>query len=128
MRFNDYWKIPKNAKAYFSPKCERELKAKYGVWYTVHTVISVFILFVPFVVFLLLSPVDAFHPTTSVGNLLGAIGAIIGLIGSCSIAVGLVNIFMALIKQYLGHLVTFGAIVGGLLLDVIGWLVLSFVR
>ena len=80
MRFNDYWKIPKNAKAYFSPKRERELKAKYGVWYTVHTVISVFIAFVPFVVFLLLSPVDAFHPTTSVGNLLGAIGAIIGLI------------------------------------------------
>ena len=128
MRFNDHWKIPQNAKAYFSPKREKELKAKYGVWYTVHTVLSVFIVLIPFVVFLLLSPVDAFHPTTSVGNLLGAVGLIIGLIGSSSIGVGIVNVFMALVKQYLGHLVTLGAILGGLLLDVIGWFIFSLVR
>lgn len=128
MRFNDHWKIPRNAKAYFSPKQEKELKAKYGVWYTVHAVLSVFIVFIPFVVFLLLSPVDAFHPTTSVGNLLGAFGCIIGLIGSVSIGVGLVNVFMALVKQYLGHLVTFVSLVCGLLLDVIGWFILSLVR
>ena len=128
MRFNDHWKIPRNAKAYFSPKREKELKAKYGVWYTVHTILSVFIVLIPFVVFLLLSPGDAFHPTTSVGNLLGAVGLIIGLIGSSSIGVGIVNVFMALVKQYLGHFVTLGAIAGGLLLGVIGWLMFSLVK
>jgi len=28
MKFNDYWKIPKNAKSFFSPKQEKLLKEK----------------------------------------------------------------------------------------------------
>lgn len=59
---------------------------------------------------------------------LGAIGGFLGFVGSISIGIGLLNIFMILVKQYLGHLVTIIAIVGGIVLDCIGWLVLSFVK
>ena len=128
MNFNDYWNIPQNAKKFFSPKQKKELKAKYGIWYTFHTILSIVILLTPFFIFLFLSPSNDFEPTTQSGNLLGAIGGIIGLIGSFSIGVGLVNIFMTLVKQYLGHIVTLVSIVGGILLDILGLYVFSLVR
>ena len=58
----------------------------------------------------------------------GAVGGILGLIGSFSIGISLVNIFMALIKQYLGHWVTLIAFIGGLALDAIGLFVFTFVK
>lgn len=128
MKFNDYWKLPKNTKSYFSPKQEKALKEKYGVFYTLHTILSIIILFVPFFAFLFLAPSNAFEATTQTGNLLGAIGGIVGLIGSLSIGVGVVNVFMTLIKQYLGHWVTIITIVGGVLLDTLALLVFSLVK
>ena len=94
MKLNDYWKIPKNAKQYFSPKYEKKLKEKYGIWYTFHTFLSILIAFVPLVVFFIVSPSNAFNPSTQIDNAIGGIGGIIGIIGSLSIGVGLVNIFM----------------------------------
>ena len=128
MKFNDYWKLPKNAKNYFSPKQEKILKEKYGVFYTIHTILSIVILLIPFIVFLIIAPSNAFEPTTQIGNLCGAVGGILGLIGSFSICISLVNIFMALIKQYLGHWVTLIAFIGGLALDAIGLFVFTFVK
>ncbi len=127
MKFNDYWKIPKNAKQYFSPKYEKKLKEKYGIWYTFHTVLSVIIAFVPLVIFFIISPTNAFNPSTQIDNLIGALGGIIGVIGSLSIGVGLVNIFMILVKQYLGHWVTVIAIISGTLLDILALFIFSFV-
>ena len=128
MKFNDYWNLPKNAKNYFSPKQEKYLKEKYGKLYIVHTILSIFILLIPFVVYLCIAPSNTFEPTTQSGNLLGAVGGILGLIGSFSIGVGLVNCFMAFIKQYLGHWVTLIALVVGLVLDAIGFFVFTFVK
>ena len=48
MKFDDYWKVPKDSKKYFSPKKEKELKEKYGVFYTLHTILCVAILIIPF--------------------------------------------------------------------------------
>ena len=127
VKFNDYWKIPKNAKKYFSPKQEKELKEKYGIWYTFHTIVSIVILFFPLIIFFCVMPTSAFEPTTQIGNMYGAIGFFFGLIGSCSIGIGLVNVFMILIKQYLGHLVTLISIITGLLLDAVGLLLFSMV-
>ena len=128
MKFNDYWKIPKNANQYFSPKYEKKLKDRYGIWYTFHTFLSILIGIVPLVVFFIVSPSNAFNPSTQIDNVIGGIGGIIGIIGSVSIGVGLVNIFMFLIKQYLGHWVTIVSIVGGTLLDVLALFVFSFVN
>ena len=128
MNFNDYWKLPKDFKKYFSPKQEKILKEKYGVFYTIHTILSIVILLIPFIVFLIIAPSNAFEPTTQIGNLCGAVGGILGLIGSCSIGISLVNIFMAVIKQYLGHWVTLIALVGGLALDAIGLFVFTLVK
>ena len=127
MKFNDYWKLPKNVKNYFSPKKE-VLKEKYGKLYTVHTILSVVILLSPFVVYLCLAPSNAFEPTTQSGNLFGAIGGILGLIGSLLIGFCLVNCFMAFIKQYLGHWITIITIVGGVTLDVFGLFVFTLVK
>lgn len=128
MKFNNYWKIPQNAKKYFSPKQEKLLKQKYGGWYTVHTILSIVILFIPLIAFFCLIPSNGFNPETQGGNLLGAIAAIIGLIGSASVGVGFVNIFMALVKQYLGHYVTLISIVGGIVVDAIAILLFYFVE
>lgn len=128
MKFNDYWKIPLNAKTYFSPKMEKELKEKYGIWYIFHIVLAVIILIVPLFLFLILVPKNAFEPATTIGNLLGAVGGIIGIVGSFAVGFGFVNIFMALMKQYLGHYVTLLAIAGGIALDLFAYFLFTFVR
>ena len=127
MKFNDYWKIPKNVEQYFSANYEKKLKEKYGTWHTFHTVLSILIAFIPLIVFFIVSPSNAFNPSTQIDNVIGGIGGIIGIIGSLSVGVGLVNIFMSLIKQYLGHWVTILTIVGGILLDILALFVFSFV-
>lgn len=128
MKFNDNWKLPQNIKKYFSPKQEKHLKEKYGILYTVHTILSIIILLIPFFVFVFLTPSNALEPATQSGNLCGMFGFIFGLLGSLSIGVGLVNIFMIFIKQYLGHLVTIITIIGGVVLDVIGLHIFSLVK
>jgi hypothetical protein len=128
MRFNDYWNLPKNAKNYFSPTQEKYLKKKYGKLYTLHTILSIVILLVPFVVYLCIAPNNAFELTTQSDNILGAVGGILGLVGSFSIGVGVVNCFMAFIKQYLGHWVTLITIGAGIALDVLGLFVFTLVK
>ena len=128
MRFNDYWNLPKNAKNYFSPKHEKHLKEKYGKLYTLHTILSIVILLLPFVVYLCIAPSNAFEPTTQSGNILGAVGGILGLVGSVSIGVGVVNCFMVFIKQYLGHWVTLITISAGIALDALGLFVFTLVK
>ena len=85
MKFNDYWKIPKNIKEYFSPKRERQLKEKYGKLYTLHTILSIVILLLPFFVFIFLIPTSAFESTTELGDLLSFLGFTLGFIGSLAI-------------------------------------------
>ncbi len=128
MKFNDYWRIPKNVKEYFSPKREKQLKEKYGKLYTVHTVFSVVILLIPFLVFMLLIPTSAFEPTTKFGDLLSLLGGILGFMGSLAIGIGLGNIFMAIVKQYLGHFVTLIFIAIGIALDTLGLFLYSLVK
>ena len=128
MKFNDYWKIPKNAKSFFSPKQEKLLKEKYGKLYILYTILPIVILLISFIVFLSISPSNAFEPTTQNSNLLGALGGILGLFGSLLLSVGIINIFMFFIKQYLGHFVTLIAIIGGVILDGLGLFVFSFVK
>ncbi len=128
MAFNDYWKIPKGAKKFFSPNQEKLLKEKYGKLYTLHTVCSIIILFIPLFLFFFFIPSNALAPTTQLENLFGAIGGILGFIGSLSIGIGLVNIFMCLIKQYLGHYVTVFSIIIGAILDGLAFFVFSLIK
>ncbi len=128
MKFNDYWKIPKDVKEYFSPKRERQLKEKYGKLYTLHTVLSIAILLLPFFVFIFLIPTSAFEATTKQGDLLSFLGFTLGFIGSLAIGIGFVNIFMAIIKQYLGHFVTLIAMTLGIVFDILGLFLCSLVK
>ena len=50
------------------------------------------------------------------------------LMAIAKIGVGIVNCFMALIKQYLGHWVTLIAIIGGVILDILGIFVFTLVK
>ena len=128
MKFNDYWKIPKNIKEYFSPKRERELKEKYGKLYTLHIVFSIVILLIPLFIFIFLIPTSAFEATTKLGELLSFLGFVLGLIGSFAIGIGFVNVFAAIIKQYLGHFVTLIALTIGMVLDMLGLFLCSLVK
>lgn len=128
MGFNEIWMLPKNAKKIFNPKQEKKLKEKYGAWATVHTIISCIIVFLPFIAFMFLIPENALNPTTYSGNVLGGIGGILGLIGSVSVGIGFVNIFMLLVKQYLGHLVTIISITVGLAVSAVALFVFSLAK
>ena len=128
MKFNDYWKIPKNIKEYFSPKRERELKEKYGKLYTLHIVFSIVSLLIPLFIFIFLIPTSAFEATTKLGELLSFLGFVLGLIGSFAIGIGFVNVFAAIIKQYLGHFVTLIALTIGMVLDMLGLFLCSLVK
>ena len=128
MKFNNYWKTPKNIKEYFSPKRERQLKEKYGKLYTLHIVLSIVILLLPFFVFIFLIPTSAFETTTKLGDLLSFLGFTLGFIGSLAIGTCFANIFMAIIKQYLGHFVTLIAIAIGIVLDMLGLFLYSLVK
>ena len=128
MKFKDYWKIPKNIKEYFSPKRERELKEKYGKLYTLHTILSIMILLLPFLVFIFLIPTSAFEATTKLGELLIFLGFTLGFIGSLAIGIGFANIFMAIVKQYLGHFITLIAMTIGIALDMLGLFLYSLVK
>jgi hypothetical protein len=120
--------IAKKLERLFFTKTRKILKEKYGVFYTIHTILSIIILLVPFVIFLIIAPSNAFEPTTQISNIYGAVGGILGLIGSFSIGVSLVNILSALLKQYLGHWVTLIALVCGVILDVLALLIFTFVK
>ncbi len=128
MKFNDYWKLPKDAKKYFSPKQEKKLKEKYGILYTLHTILSVVIVIAPIIVFFLNMPENALNPTTQTSNLLGAVGGMVGMVGSALIGLGLVNVFMIFVKQYLGHLVTLITITIGVILYYLSLFIFSFVN
>ena len=82
----------------------------------------------PFIAFMFLIPENALNPTTYSGNVLGGIGGILGLIGSVSVGIGFVNIFMLLVKQYLGHLVTIISITVGLAVSAVALFVFSLVK
>jgi len=125
MKFNDCWKIPKDAKHYFSPTSEKIMKEKYGIWYYVHIFMIIIIVIIPFIVFLSLLPESAYQTTTESGEWFCMIGAIVGLIGSLSISAGLGNIYMIVLKEYLGHIVTLITIIGGLLLNTLAWFLFS---
>ena len=128
MGFNKMWLPPQNVKDLFNPKQEKKLKEKYGALATVHTIISCIIVFLPFIAFMFLIPENALNPTTYLGNVLGGIGGILGLIGSVSVGIGFVNIFMLLVKQYLGHIVTIVAVVAGFFLSFLALYIFSFVK
>lgn len=119
------WKIPDDAKRFFTKEAEKEAKEKYGVWYRIHTIVSFVIIFVHAFAVLFLLTTNSPDTTTKFGNLLGGLGGIIGLVGGFAIGVGLVNVFMALIKQYLGHLITLIGLVGGILLEAVSLLLFS---
>ncbi len=128
MAFKDHWNLPKNANSFFSPKQEMLLKQKYGIWYILHVVFSVIIVVAPCVGFMIMIPEQALNPKTGIGNILGAVGGIFGIVGAFSIGFGLVNVFFALIKQYLGHWVTLASVGIGVILELIGYGILLLVR
>ena len=114
------WKIPNNAKEYFSPTYDDAFKAKHKILYVLVVIAIIIILMIPVIIFLSFVP-------ESKNQALAALFGILGLIGSLSIGVGLENLFMILLKQYLGHWVTIISVLGGLLLDVFSLFMLSIV-
>ena len=128
MRYKNSWRIPENAKSFFSPKYEKQQREKYGVWYTVHAVLSILILLGCVFFYFAQVPNNALTPATQMGNALSALFFLIGVLGSVAVGMGLVNVFMAIVKQYLGHWVTMLALLGGMALETAALFLLSLVK
>ncbi len=98
----DNWKVPSNASDFFDPHYNDKFKKEHPILYWL-TIIGIIVLACsgPVVYVSLISDIMPSDQT-----FIEKILFIIGFISSFGISIGLCNIFLALYKQYLGHLLT----------------------
>ena len=97
-------KAPQNIAKLFSPASDAAFKARHPFGYRVAVGFGIAALVLPLFVFILFT--SLFHAPNSGWLMLGALGCFV-------IGVGLFNIVAAFVDQYLGHLLTFGCLLGG---------------
>lgn len=97
------WKIPKNAYKYFDPHYDDVFKAKHPIlyWLTVVAII-IGVMVGPTIYLFFCSGIQSTFNVV----LFELIVWIVGFISSFGISIGILNLFMILHKQYLGHYVT----------------------
>ena len=106
------WGIPENAADYFDPHYDDDFKRKHPFLFVL-TVIAIGILVcVAPVAFVWLA--GQFQETFNT-NIFELIVFIIGLVSSFVVSIGIINLFMILYRQYLGHYVTLYSFAIGLL-------------
>ena len=97
------WKIPKNTVKYFDPHYDDVFKAKHPILYWLTVVVIIIGVMVGPTIYLLFC--SSIQSTFNV-VLFELIVWIIGFISSFGISIGILNLFMILHRQYLGHYVT----------------------
>lgn len=104
------WRLPKNAADFFDPHYDDSFKAAHPLlyWLTVFAII-VGVMIGPAVFLLLCSAVQTTDSLTNAEFVIWVIGFVL----SFGISIGIINIFMLLHKQYLGHYVTLFSLVIG---------------
>ncbi len=115
------WKIPKNAADYFHPHYDDDFKAEHPLlyWLTVIAIIAG-VMVGPAIYLFFCSGIQ----TTFNDNAIEFIAWAVGFVASMGISIGILNIFMILHKQYLGHYVTLFSFVIGILGPAISLLIL----
>ena len=128
------WRMPKDAVKYFDRNYNKDFKEKHPVLYVLVIIVDVLVVFLPVGGYTILSAVvvgaELGHPflesiMSSSRGLLGLFFWFIGLLGSAAAALGFANVWMAALKQYLGHLFTLITLGGGLTVCALSLLVLS---
>ena len=109
------WRIPKNAAAYFDPHCDDKFKAKHPIlyWLTVVAIIAI-VMVGPAIYLLLCSSIQ------STMTFFEFVFWLVGFVSSFGISIGFCNLFMIIHKQYLGHYVTIGSFLIGIVGSAIG--------
>ncbi len=104
------WLPPRDAKKLFSSKAEDELRKRHPVWYWVQSIITVVLVVAPLIGYFVLMQ-SALRAEAN--QLLAALIVIAGMIGPVGVVLGLHNLLSLFNRQYLGHLITAGGILGG---------------
>ena len=109
------WGIPKNAAAYFDPHYDDKFKAKHPIlyWLTVVAIIAI-VMVGPAIYLLLCSSIQ------STMTFFEFVFWLVGFVSSFGISIGFCNLFMIIHKQYLGHYVTIGSFLIGIVGSAIG--------
>ena len=128
------WRMPKASAKYFDRNYNKDFKEKRPILYVLVIIVDVLVVFLPIGGYTFLSAIvvcsELGHPfidsiTSSSRGLLGLFFWFIGLLGAAVAALGFANIWMAALKQYLGHLFTLITLGGGLTVCALSLLVLS---
>ncbi|MBE6597397.1 MAG: hypothetical protein E7641_06985 [Ruminococcaceae bacterium] len=116
------WGVPKNAAAYFDPSYDYPFRDKHPILYLL-TVIAV-------IVGVMIGPALYIYlcwlkiQSNIALDSFNLFFWIIGFISSFGISIGFCNLFMIIHKQYLGHYVTIGSFIIGVVGSAIGLLFL----
>ena len=127
------WKMPKDAVKYFDPNYNKDFKEEHPFLCVLVIIVDVLIAFLPTGGWVILSAItigaEFDQPfidsiMSSSRGVLGLVFWFIGLLGSAVAALGFANIWMAALKQYLGHLFTLITLGSGLAVCALSLLVL----
>ena len=113
-----YWRLPwEDAGSWFTPYADVGFRAEHPVFYWVLTAIMLL---------LLIAPIGIYFAVwnSRFGSEMSGWG-IAGMIGSFLIALGLINISAAWLKQYLGHIVTLICLGGGAILVALSFMLMA---
>ena len=115
------WKAPKDAAQYFDRHYNDGLKKRHKVQYGVIVAIDLLIVVVPTCGYCILAGLLA---NENANEVLAGIFGMLGYIGSVGVALGIANIWMSALHQYLGHWFTLITLGGGSLLSAFGlWMI-----
>lgn len=106
-------KLPKDFYKYFNVESDYEFMQQHPIAYKILLGIGMFVLFLPMIIYFVFE--YSTFPTLDNPWIL------LGYLGSFITGIGLFNIVAAYVNQYLGHMVTFITIFGGIAMMVISW-------
>ena len=115
------WRVPQNASRYFDPRYDDAYKAKHPIlfWLTVIAII-IGVMIGPTIYLLFCAVIQSTFNVIFFELIIW----IIGFISSFGISIAVLNLFMILHRQYLGHIVTLASFAIGMIGSAISLLLL----
>ena len=115
------WNLPEDAHKYFEPGYNKGLWEKSKVLYILICIVDVLIVVLPLIGFISLAQLIEHE---NANQIIVAVSVIIGMLGTCAIALGIANLWMSLLDQYLGHKFTLLCFLCGFLVCTLSLLII----
>ena len=111
------WNMPKDAMQYLDPSYNAEFVKKHKVLSVLIVIVDLIIVVVPMVGYIMLAGYIIDGDLTSTGPLIDNgwqfLVFLIGMLGAAGVVLGIANIWLSVLDQYLGHRFTVITLLGG---------------